>query len=308
MNNSHETVSSQIRRHSRQLVREMSVVNVSYLNTGYTISQCHVLFELSPDSSLKLLELADRLLMDKSNTSRTVGNLVELGLIKVAKSPADGRQRIFSLTAKGKKTLRTITGIADAQVEKALENLDEEQQKAVIHGLNLFADALRKSRLQATYQIRSIQASDNAQVAEVIRGVLTEFKAVGEGYSIVDSEIDDMYTNYQSSDSCYYVITHEERVVGCGGLAPLEGSDSGTCELRKMFLLPVTRGIGLGRRLLGLLLDEARARNYQRCYLETLDRMSSANELYRRNGFERVSQPLGSTGHCGCDRWYLLEL
>ena len=73
---------SQIRQHSRQLVRELDIVNGAYMGSGYTFSQCHVLFELSSHNSLNLMELADILLIDKSNTSRTVKKLVELELIK----------------------------------------------------------------------------------------------------------------------------------------------------------------------------------------------------------------------------------
>ena len=100
----------------------------------------------------------------------------------------------------------------------------------------------------------------------------------------------------------------DEKVVGCGGIGPLAGGDDSTCELRKMFFLPATRGIGLGRRLLSLVMDEARKRGYTACYLETLDRMWRANKLYRKSGFELLDKPLGETGHDACDRWYWLDL
>ena len=69
---------NEIRQHSRQLVRELDLVKGSYLDTGYTFSQCHVLFELSVNKSLNLLAIADNLLIDKSNASRTVKQLTEL--------------------------------------------------------------------------------------------------------------------------------------------------------------------------------------------------------------------------------------
>jgi putative acetyltransferase len=75
-----------------------------------------------------------------------------------------------------------------------------------------------------------------------------------------------------------------------------------------MFFLRETRGVGLGRRLLLLLLDEARTWDYKKCYLETLDRMWQANELYQKNGFQLLEKPMGTTGHGSCDRWYLLHL
>lgn len=303
-----ESTINQIRQHSRQLVRELDVVKGVYLGTGYTFSQIHVMFELSIQKSLNLMELAENLLIDKSNTSRTVKKLVELGLVKAEKVTSDNRQKLFSLTAKGEKALRTTIGLADQQVEKALENLNEEQQEIVVKGLQMYSGALRKSRLQSNFTIRRIQKQDNPQLARIIRDVMTEFQAVGEGYSINDPEVDDIFGNYRDKRSCYYVIVLNDKVVGGGGIGPLTGGDKSTCELRKMFFLPATRGLGLGRRLLLQLMDDAKKRGYKRCYLETLDRMWGANELYRKNGFELLEKPLGKTGHCSCDRWYLLNL
>ncbi len=299
---------SLVRQHSRQLIRELDVIKGVYLGTGYTFSQLHVMYELSIHKSLNLMQLAENLLIDKSNTSRTVKKLVELGLVIAEKVKSDSRQKLFHLTPKGENALRAIIGLADRQVEDALENLSEEQQSLVIQGLQLYSGALRKSRLQSSYTLRLIRKQDNVQVARVIRSVLTEFQAVGTGYSINDPEIDDMSGNYRNQRSCYYVIAHSGEVVGGGGIGPLKGGDKFTCELRKMFFLPSARGLGLGRRLLLNLMDEARKRGYQRCYLETLDRMWGANELYRKNGFELLEKPLGKTGHCSCDRWYVLNL
>jgi len=299
---------SQIRQYSRQLVRELDLVKGVYLDSGYTLTQCHVLFELSLHKSLNLMELSENLLIDKSNTSRTVKQLVELELVKAEKVLADNRQKLFRLTPAGEKSLRSTIRLANQQVAKALDTLSDAQQDLAIEGIQLYANALRKSRLQANYEIRLIRKRDNAQVARLIRQVLTEFEAVGAGYSIEDPEVDDMYGHYRNKRSCYYVITLDDQVVGSGGLAPLIGGNQFTCELRKMFFLPATRGLGLGRRLLMLLLDEARKRAYRRCYLETLDRMWRANDLYQKNGFELLQQPLGKTGHCRCDRWYLLNL
>lgn len=298
----------QIRQHTRQLVRELDVVKGVYLNTGYTFLQCHVLFELSTHKALNLMSLAENLLIDKSNTSRTVKRLLELGLVRAEQVAADKRQKLFSLTKKGEGVLKATVAVANEQVAAALENLSGEEQQRAVQGMELYANALRKSRLQADYAIRPIHKRDNAQVASLIRDVLTEYDAIGDGYSIVDPEVDDMHRYYLGERHCYYVIQLDDNVVGCGGIAPLKGGKKTVCELRKMFLLPETRGIGLGRRLLLKLLDEARSRGYKSCYIETLERMSRANALYRQSGFEPLQAPLGKTGHSACNRWYRLEL
>lgn len=307
MNDSLTTI-HQIRQHSRELVRELDFIKGVFQNTGYTYSQCHILFELDQHKVLNLMELSDLLVLDKSNTSRTVKKLVEEGLIKIEKMDGDNRQKLFSLTIKGKKVLHTNNCLADDQVEQALNILDPSQREEVIRGLGLYAKALNKSRRQAAFTIRPMQKKDNPKIARIIREVMTEFQAVGEGYSINDPEVDKMYETYKNKQSCFYVIEHNGTVVGGGGIAPLEGGDGQTCELRKMYFLPVTRGVGLGKKMLLLLLDEARKIGFQTCYLETLDRMWSANKLYLNNGFELLKAPMGSTGHCSCDRWYKLDL
>jgi DNA-binding MarR family transcriptional regulator len=142
MNITAEQIATEIRRHSRQLVRELTIVNGSYLDTGYTISQCHVMFELSLNTSLNLMELSEALLTDKSNTSRTVKKLVEIGLVNAEKVSTDQRQKRFSLTQRGVKALRGITSLANKQVETALENLSQEQRLRVIDGMQLYASAL----------------------------------------------------------------------------------------------------------------------------------------------------------------------
>jgi len=298
----------QIREHSRHLVRELDVVKGVYLGTGYTFTQCHVLFEISRSDSLGLMELADALLIDKSNASRTVKKLISLGLIKSKQDKNDQRQKFFSLTAKGKVALNETVNLANDQVETALENLNVEEHQIVIQGMKLYAEALRKGRLQTDYTIRKIRKQDNPSVASVIRDVMTEFNAVGDGYSIGDPEVDDMYSNYKDERSRYYVIEFEDEIVGCGGVAQLKGGGKTTCELRKMFFRSETRGRGLGKRLLIQLLKDARSLGYKKCYLETLDRMEGAIALYERNGFERLDAPWGNTGHCSCERYYGLDL
>lgn len=305
---SRKSTINEIRKHSRQLVRELDVVRGVYLGTGYTLTQCHVLFELAANGKLGLMELAAILLINKSNTSRTVKRLVELGLVKTEKTEDDNRKKMFSLTTGGQSVLARTVNLADVQVESAISVLSRDEQETVIEGLKLYGDALRKGRLQSTFGIRKIRRADSPAVAKIIREVMTEFGAVGEGYSITDPEVDDMYANYRDKRSCYLVVVQDEKIMGCGGLAPLEGGKTTTCELRKMFFLPQARGFGMGRRMLAMLMKEARKRGFTECYIETLQRMKAANTLYRNFGFEPVKRSLGNTGHARCDSRYLLKL
>ncbi len=156
--------------------------------------------------------------------------------------------------------------------------------------------------------IRPIESRDDAAIASVIRTVMPEFGACGAGFAINDPEVDWMSRAYAVPRAAYFVVDLDGVVSGGGGIAALEGGDSATCELRKMYFLPELRGLGAGAALIARCLDAARASGYARCYIETLDGMTAAMALYERNGFTRIAAPLGATGHGGCDRYYLRDL
>jgi putative acetyltransferase len=158
------------------------------------------------------------------------------------------------------------------------------------------------------FVFRSIQASDNAQMAAIIRQVMTEYGAVGPGFSINDPEVDAIADNYQEPTSVYWVVAEGDKVLGGGGIGPLAGGDTTVCELKKMYFLPELRGKGLGVKILQILLDEARRLGYKICYLETLNRMNEAAGLYQKMGFQRIPKPMGNTGHNSCDSFYALDL
>jgi putative acetyltransferase len=156
--------------------------------------------------------------------------------------------------------------------------------------------------------IRKIRPEDNPAVARIIREVMTEFGAVGCGFSIEDAEVDAMYQAYPEPHSVFYVIESDRDIEGCGGVGPLAGAGPDVCELRKMYFLPGLRGSGLGTKLLARIIEDARSIGYRLCYLETLDTMEGARRLYRKFGFSFIDRPLGNTGHSGCNNYMTLEL
>ena len=157
--------------------------------------------------------------------------------------------------------------------------------------------------------LRPIQSADNPAMAKIIRTVMTEYGAVGPGYSINDPEVDTMYESYAGDRAVFYVVEEADgTIIGGAGISQLEGGDPDVCELKKMYYLPVARGRGLGAKMLQKCIDAARQMGFRICYLETLERMPEAQRLYRKFGFEQLDGPMGNTGHGSCDRYYALTL
>jgi putative acetyltransferase len=289
------------------MVRELGFLQSAYVPAGVPHSLCHALVELA-EGELALGELADRMRLDKSTTSRVGDKLVAEGWAKVRRDPADDRRRVLQITPAGRKRLAKIDEVADARVDAALAVLAPGERTQVLKGLELYAKALGRSRERAGYTIRPIRKTDNPKVAAIIRAVMPEFGASGPGFAIHDAEVDDMFGAYRPPRAAYFVIENGEGLVGGGGIAPLEKGAEDTCELKKMYFLPAVRGLGLGQELISRCLDAAREAGFRRCYLETLETMHKARALYERNGFEKLCGPEGATGHFGCDRFYARPL
>ena len=156
--------------------------------------------------------------------------------------------------------------------------------------------------------IREIQSKDNAQMAVVIREVLLEMGAPKIGTAYEDKATDKMFENFEKPTSFYYVIEHNNMVVGGAGIAQLDNFEGNTCELQKMYFLPITRGKGLGSKLINTCLDKAKAIGFENCYLETMPYMNAAQALYKKNGFVNLDKPMGNTGHYSCPVWMLKKL
>ena len=157
-------------------------------------------------------------------------------------------------------------------------------------------------------QIRPIEPRDDAGMASIIRTVMPEFGATGCGFAINDPEVDWMSSAYAQARCAYFVVEDAGVVVGGGGIAPLEGGEAATCELRKMYFLPTARGRGAGAAMMERCLEAARELGFRQCYLETLSGMDAAMKLYERSGFRRIDAPMGDTGHGGCNTFYLSTL
>ena len=168
--------------------------------------------------------------------------------------------------------------------------------------------------IKTTFDIKLIEKENDDAICQIIKSVGAEYGAIGDGFGPSDPEVLAMSQYYIDQDrSAYFVVILEGKVVGGGGIAPFTASkssnvDSDICELRKLFLLPETRGFGIGKALTKHCLAFAKSKDFKQCYLDTLASMTSAIKLYEHLNFKHLDKPIQGTIHGGCDVWMLKDL
>lgn len=165
------------------------------------------------------------------------------------------------------------------------------------------------------FRIRPIRKDDTPMIRDIILETLIEHGACGGGFASGDSDTQEMYNAFQKPGRQYFVIQEcregsaegEGRVLGGAGYSYLPGENE-TCELVKMYFRKEIRGLGLGKKLLQLCMQEARKAGYKQMYLETIGQMKAARGLYEHLGFRQIDHSMGETGHYSCDVYYVREL
>ncbi len=156
--------------------------------------------------------------------------------------------------------------------------------------------------------IRPISKEDNPMIATIIRSCLTEFGANKPGTVFYDKTTDQLFELFQENGAAYFIAEQEDKIVGGGGIFPSPGLPAGTCELVKMYLLPESRGTGIGATLMNKCMSMAKELGFVSMYIETLPELKKAISVYEKFGFSYLDKPLGDTGHFGCSVWMLKSL
>ncbi|MEL6250288.1 MAG: GNAT family N-acetyltransferase [Cyanobacteria bacterium J06648_16] len=156
-----------------------------------------------------------------------------------------------------------------------------------------------------TYLIRDWQPRDRTAAANVIQTVLTEYGLGWEGAcsGSADQDAVEVETHYWQTGGEFWIVESAGQVVGTAGYCPTRRGER-AAELRKMYLLPVVRGQGLGRYLLQQLESAAARQGFQSLWLETATVLDRAVALYEKSGY----QPATGVETTRCDRVYYKRL
>ena len=125
---------------------------------------------------------------------------------------------------------------------------------------------------------------------EIIRDLFREYeKKLDEDicFQSFDEELMDPLKKYGPPSGDLILAYWEDEIAGCIALARMK--ESGTCEMKRLYVKPSFRKNKIGRLLIEELLSSAKERNYKRMRLDTFLKLQAAIHLYQQFGFENIS-------------------
>jgi putative acetyltransferase len=133
---------------------------------------------------------------------------------------------------------------------------------------------------------------DSAALVDATRTIFREY-AAGLGVDLCfqnfEAELAALPGEYAPPRGGLQLALVNGEVAGCGAFRPIGDVDyANACEMKRLFVRPAFRGLGLGRLIAQALMDDAVRAGYSVMLLDTLDDMEAARGLYGALGFEEI--------------------
>ncbi|MQY42618.1 GNAT family N-acetyltransferase [Epibacterium sp. SM1969] len=268
-----------IRRFNRAVTSEVGALDHSFLGRGRPLGQARVLHAIDHFST-DLSEIRHHLNLDKAVLSRALKALESEGLITLQTDAEDARKRSAHLTKAGAAEAAAYNALSDQQAETLLAR--HPQPAALLAAMDLVASALTAERLEIQ------EADPRSDVALFcLQSYYAELEARFErGFDVslsADPEAHDMLP----PRGAFYVALSDGLPQGCIGL---KGTDKGYSEIKRLWVAPSARGLGLAQRLMGCCDSAARALDVSLLRLDTNSALPEAAALYRKLGWQEIDR------------------
>jgi DNA-binding MarR family transcriptional regulator/RimJ/RimL family protein N-acetyltransferase len=270
---------ARVRRFNRAVTSEVGALDTSFLGRGRPLGAARVLNAIGQGCG-DVAAIRAYLGLDSGLMSRLLRGLEEEGLVETQSHPEDARRRVAHLTAAGLREFRAYETLSDAQAEAILGRAAD--PAALLAAMDLIATALGRDRI----------VLDEADPrSEAALWCLGEYYAelgrrFSRGFDVSlsrDPQADDMVR----PRGVFLVARSDGQPLGCVGL---KGGGGPVAEVKRLWVAPAARGLGLARRMMAAVEDAARGLGIAVLRLDTNSALPEALALYRRSGWTEIDR------------------
>jgi DNA-binding MarR family transcriptional regulator/N-acetylglutamate synthase-like GNAT family acetyltransferase len=272
---------TKVRRFNRTVTQRVGALDDAFLSRGRPLGQARVLWEIGPEGS-DVRALRARLDLDSGYLSRLLRSLESGGLVVVEPSSTDARVRTARLTEDGQAERADLDRLSDDAAAALLEPLSARQRDRLITAMAEVERLLVASAIEI-----AICDPRHPSARRAVQAYMTELaRRFDDGFdpALSISATEDEMT---PPAGVFLLATLHGEPVGCGAV---KFHLDAPAEIKRMWVSPEARGLGLGRRLLARLEACASARGVRTLRLETNRTLDEAISLYRTAGYREVAQ------------------
>jgi len=279
----------ELRRFNRYYTNRLGLLGRYRFDTNLTLTEARVVFEIGLAGEHTQSALGRDLKVDMGYLNRVVRRLEARGLISIRQDVRDRRVSVLTLSNSGGAMLAKINADSDAEVQDMLRGMNELEAQALVMHMREAQRLLEKQAASRPWAGRAESPADVAAARTLMREY-ADFLGEDLSFQRFEQELAGLPGKYAPPSGALFVayVPAEGRSLSAG-CAALRRLSSGICEMKRLFVRPEYRGLGIGRLLAGRTIEEARALGYKAMRLDTLARLKGAVALYRSLGFERIA-------------------
>jgi DNA-binding MarR family transcriptional regulator/GNAT superfamily N-acetyltransferase len=270
---------ARVRRFNRAVTSEVGALDTSFLGRGRPLGTARVLNAIGHGQS-DVATIREYLGLDSGLMSRLLRGLEDEGLIETVPHPDDARRRVARLTKAGRSEFRAYEALSNAQAGDFLTRHSRPEE--LLRAMDLVASALGRGRIV-------IEEMDPRR--DDARYCLGEYYAelarrFANGFDVSlsrDPEAVDMIR----PRGAFLVAMSDGLPIGCVGL---KGAGGEIAEIKRLWVAPSARGLGLAHRLMKVAEDIARELSIKVLRLDTNSALPEAQQLYRSSCWNEIAR------------------
>jgi DNA-binding MarR family transcriptional regulator/GNAT superfamily N-acetyltransferase len=274
-----ESQLSQVRRFNRAVTHRIGALNGDYLGSGRPLGEARLLFEIGPEGAT-VRELRSRLGLDSGYLSRMLRALEAAKLTTSRPAALDARVRRVTLTTRGRKEWALLDRRSRDLAASVLEPLPNAQRERLLAAMAEVERFLRASAVRIE-PADPFAAESRACIHAYFSELQERFDQGFDPARTVSADPEELVP-----PSGWFLLARLDGVaVGCGAL---KIKDDGVGEIKRMWVAPSARGLGIAQRLLEALEARATDAGVKVLQLDTNGKLVEARALYLRNGYVEI--------------------
>ncbi|MEK1886795.1 MAG: helix-turn-helix domain-containing GNAT family N-acetyltransferase [Phyllobacterium sp.] len=270
---------SRVRRFNRAVTAEVGALDTSFLGRGRPLGAARVLNSIGQGQS-DVAAIRDDLGLDSGLMSRLLRSLEAEGLIDTISNPHDARRRVARLTETGRSEFQAYEALSNAQAKAFLSR--HSQPDELLRAMDIVASSLRRDHIVLEEKDPRHQDARYC-LSEYYAELARRFE---KGFDVSLSRDPDARDMIRPR-GIFLVAMSDGLPIGCVGL---KGNGGEVAEIKRLWVAPSARGLGLAKRLMTAVELAARELSIKVLQLDTNSALPEAQQLYRRTGWNEIDR------------------